>query len=243
MKWLPEWLGLRYLKLFDSFGFRVFSLDEACGILEEGRERVRVVLSELCRGGWVLRLDRGKYLALPPSACYVRGEWEKRVRQREYLPLIVALSARVLEWLDGSLVSMAIYGSVARGEAKPNSDLDALVVSEDFPKSYSKRVEAAVGVLEPLKHLKLWLWRNKGIYCNTDLLMLTKAEASLAQPIYLDMVFDSVIVYDRGGFLSSVFERLGHKLRAVGAERIELPSKRWFWRFGAVAGEDVVVEL
>ena len=237
MKWLPAWLGSRYLKLFESFGYKVFSLDDARSALGEGRERVRVILSELYKRGWILRLGRGYYLALSPLAHYVRGEWERRIRQGEYLPMILALSTRMLEWLNSDLVSIAIFGSVARGEAKACSDLDILLVSERFPEEYSRRVEVAVSVLEPLRDLKLWLWRNRGVYCNSDLLMLTRAEASSTQPVYLDMVFESVIVYDRGKFLEGVLEGLKRGLERIGAERVELPSRRWFWRFRVEAGE------
>jgi len=243
MKWLPEWLGLRYLRLFTIFNYRVFSLNDACRVLRESRERVRVVLSELYKRGWILRLERGYYFALSPYAQLVRGEWEKKIKQSVYLPLILALSSRLFEWLNGDLISIAVFGSVARGEAKPWSDLDVLLVSERFPESYSERVEIAVDIIDPIRYLKLWLWRSKGVYCNIELLMLTREEAAITQPVYLDMVFDSIIVYDKDGFLKGVLERLMSRLRELESERVKLPSGKWFWRLKPRVEKGEVIEL
>ncbi|MCD6509276.1 MAG: nucleotidyltransferase domain-containing protein [Thermoprotei archaeon] len=240
---LARWLGERYLKLLDAFHYRVFSLSDACRVLNEGRARVRVVLSELCRRGWAYRLKRGWYVVFSPYVMLIRGGWEGRVRQRVYLPLILSVSTRLIEWLDGGLVSVAIFGSVARGEARPNSDLDVLVVAEGMPEEYSRRVDIAVSALDPLKDLKIWLWENAGIYCNVELLMLAVEEARRFQPVYLDMVHSSIIVYDRGGFLRGVLERLAERLRELGAERIELPGGRWFWRLKPEVERGEVIEI
>jgi len=243
MNWLPEWLGSRYFKLLEVFNYRVFSVNDACRVLGESKVRVRVILSELYRRGWVIRLERGYYFILSPYAYFVRGEWEEKVKQKVYLPLILALSTRLFEWLDDDLVSIAVFGSVARGEARSLSDLDVVLVSKRFPKSYSERVRVAVNVIDPIRHLKLWLWNKRGVYCNIELLMLSMEEATLTQPVYLDMIFDSIIVYDRNRFLSNVLERVRSKMESLGAERVELPSGKWFWRLKPRVERGEVIEL
>ncbi len=240
--WLPSWLGARYLRLLETFQYRVFSLNDVRRVLG-GDKNIRVIVSELCKRGWVLRLSRGYYTVLSPYALLVRGGWEREVKQRTYLPLILAVATRLFEWLNSDLVSIAIFGSVARGEAKPNSDLDVLVVSEYFPSSYLKRVKIAVDILDPLRHLKLWLWHNKKIFCNIELVMLTREEAVATHPIYLDMLHRSIIVYDKDSFLGGILERLAERLGKIGAERVILPNGRWFWRLKPEAKMGEVIEI
>jgi len=240
---LAKWLSKRYVKLLNSFYYRVFSLNDACKVLNEDKARVRVILSELCRCGWAYRLKRGWYVLFSPYVMLVRGKWENNVKQRVYLPLILMVSTRLIEWLNGNLISIAIFGSVARGEARPNSDLDVLVVASNVPENYSERVRMAIDILDPLKDLKIWLWKNVRIYCNVDLLVLTINEAMRFQPVYLDMVHSSIIVYDRNSFLRNVLRRLSNRLEKLRAEYVKLPNGRWFWKLKPEVKRGEVIEI
>ena len=75
---LTKWLFNRYLTLFKTFPYGVFSLKDAYEILKEDKARIRVVLSELHRHGWIYRLKRGFYLVLSPYVMFIRGNWEKK---------------------------------------------------------------------------------------------------------------------------------------------------------------------
>jgi len=240
---LAKWLSERYVKLLNSFYYRVFSLDEVCKVLNEDKARIRVILSELCKRGWAYRLKRGWYIVFSPYVMLIRVAWKDYIKQHVYLPLIIMVATRLIEWLDGSLVSIAIFGSVARGEARPNSDLDVLVIAENMPENYSERVRIAIDILDPLKDLKIWLWKNVGIYCNVNLLMLTTNEARQFQPIYLDMIYNSIIIYDRDDFLRNILKRLSNRLKKLGAECIKLPDGRWFWRLKPEVKRGEVIEI
>jgi predicted nucleotidyltransferase len=49
------------------------------------------------------------------------------------------------------LVSICFFGSVARGEASPNSDVDVLAIAERLPKDYGLRVRETNGIHESLR--------------------------------------------------------------------------------------------
>lgn len=49
--------------------------------------------------------------------------------QQPYQPILKAFSQRVRAELDGDIEALVVYGSVARGEASPESDIDILVIS------------------------------------------------------------------------------------------------------------------
>jgi len=49
----------------------------------------------------------------------------------------------------------------------------------------------------------------------------TPEEDSRLSPLYLDLVKDAVIVYDRDGFFKKALERLRHRLKKLGAERVK----------------------
>ena len=64
------------------------------------------------------------------------------------------------EW-KGNLISLVLYGSVARGDFNENSDIDLLIVCENLPKSISKRFEM---FLEIEDELQLEKYHEKGFH-------------------------------------------------------------------------------
>jgi uncharacterized protein len=54
--------------------------------------------------------------------------------------VLAAVKRAVLEVYGPRLISLAVFGSWARGTASPESDLDLLVVASDLPPSRMKRV-------------------------------------------------------------------------------------------------------
>lgn len=148
--------------------------------------------------------------------------------------LVKLLQAR----LGDRLISVVVYGSVARGTARKDSDIDLLVVAEGLPKSRMKRQQIFLEVEEGLNSVVEELW-SKGVHVDFSPIMLTPEEASKIRPIYLDMVEDAVVLYDKDMFFETILERLRKRLKELGAKRIWVGDK-WYWmlkpdiRFGEV---------
>jgi len=122
------------------------------------------------------------------------------------------------EHLGANLVSIALFGSVARGEATQCSDIDLLIVCENLPKGMFKRHALLDPVREKLQSDLERLWKQ-GIYADFTELVYTREEASKFHWVYLDMLEDAVILHDKGNFLRGVFERLRERLRELGAQK------------------------
>jgi len=96
----------------------------------------KAVVSELYRHGLLTIFERRRpriYRLISPE-CFIllaSGEVRKvEIPQERYLELIYACFRALRKIIN--LKSLAVYGSVARGTASKNSDLDLLVVSGDF---------------------------------------------------------------------------------------------------------------
>ncbi len=155
-----------------------------------------------------------------------------------YRTVVVELLSKLLCVFSDRLVSVAVYGSVARGTARRDSDLDLLVVAHDLPRGIGQRIrmfEQAEDAIQPLLD-KLF---DEGYYIALSPILLTPEEVQRIPPILIDLVEDAVIVYDRDNFLQNVLARVKKKLEELGAYRVWL-GKRWYWvlkkdyRFGEV---------
>jgi len=141
-------------------------------------------------------------------------------------PYRTALTAACRAWtmdLGDRLVSIVLFGSVARGQATEDSDVDLVVVAEGFPRRFADRrrplleswvrakAQAGVGPIE---------W---------NLVTKSPDEARFHSPLYLDIVEDGILVVDRGGFFAAILDEMRVRMRALGSRRVFLPDGSWYW--------------
>jgi hypothetical protein len=148
-----------------------------------------------------------------------------------------AIGAACDAWLgllgDG-LQSLVLFGSQARGEAGPTSDIDLLVVADGLPRSLAERRRPLLAAWEQVraqKNLGSVVW---------NLIVKSPQEARVRSALYLDLVEDALLLYDRDHFFADVLEGLRQRMRELGSRRIYLPDGSWYWdlkpnyRFGEV---------
>lgn len=143
-----------------------------------------------------------------------------RVSER-FREAIEYVLAELEKLLGEDLVSVVIFGSVARGDFKEGSDIDVLIVAKSFPESYSRRISLLVPIAEGA--------RRKVPDHPVQFYPLRVDEASKSRPIYLDLLTDSIILYDRDGFMEGVLKDLREKLARLGAKKVKLEDGSWMW--------------
>jgi hypothetical protein len=231
--WIPRWLGEIYSRLFLSFETEVFTASQAKEALTTDSGRLAVAFSKL-HSKRILTIFKGSrpraYRLLDPSSfILLTSETAKnveKIKQERYLPLILKGFCQTLKTLH--VQSFALYGSVARGEAKNISDIDILLISNDLQGSLGSRIEHLTGIDRALQEELRWL-RKQGIHTGLSLYPLKPQEAEKLPSLFLDLTEDAIILYDEDRFLERLLLELKARLLKEGAVRVFIDQEHWYW--------------
>jgi len=230
----PPWLFRRYAELLYQTNYLPFTVGEARRVFSAGDVAPAVLLARLSKLGWLDRWERGTYRVVHPLVCMremVAPIWRGLVRQKDRLPILELVVAKVFEEFGSALRSLVLFGSLARGKAKEESDIDLLLVADGLPQSYDKRLSMIRSILSfgPIEKWRRLLWKEKGVYPLVDVIPLSSEEALTTHPFYLDMTESAIIIHDREMFFARKLDDLRARLEEIGAFKSVLPSGRWFW--------------
>lgn len=148
-----------------------------------------------------------------------------------YKTYVSELQDRIVAFYGNRLVSLVIFGSVAKGTATPESDIDVLVIAERLHPRKMKRIEEFIDNVED----KL---ENVPLYVSP--VIKTPEEASAGSPLFFDMVYDNAVLFDRKGFFQGIVDRLRRRFDELGSRRV-FRGNRWYWilKPGSQPGEGI----
>ena len=124
------------------------------------------------------------------------------------------------------ILSMTLFGSVARGQARLHSEIDLLVVHKkvDF-NPVPRSVDIALALREENEYKRLI---EQGLDLQPSCIFMTEGELWDRPHILLDILVEGILLYDVG-ILESRLEALRERLNALGSKRIGLPDGTWYW--------------
>jgi len=230
--WIPSWLGEVYSRLYTRFEGELFTFREARDFLSFNENKLAVAFSKLhsCR---ILLIFEGRprsYRLLDPQNFILLASNTiknlDKIAQERYAKLLC--DAFRLTFKSFDLSSFAVYGTVARGVAKKNSDIDILIVSNDFLGSLGSRIERLIRVEERLREELAWL-RKRDVYTSLSFYPLREEEAERVPLLFLDLTEEAVIFYDKNRFLERVLTDFKAKLLRLGAKRVFIDKENWYW--------------
>lgn len=156
--------------------------------------------------------------------------WENETGGR-LMALFQTLLQRLVEETTAaygeSLTSLVVFGSVGRGTPIPSSDIDVLLVAKHLPRGRMPRVRQFLQVERALEP-DLEAAQRQGLSTCLSPLFRTEDEMGLGGLIFLDMIEDGKILYDRGSFFEAFIVDLQARLISMGSVRVRRGGA-WHW--------------
>ncbi|MEW6685560.1 MAG: nucleotidyltransferase domain-containing protein [Candidatus Edwardsbacteria bacterium] len=147
-----------------------------------------------------------------------------------YKKLLKTYLSILQDELGDALVSVVLYGSVARDEATLESDIDLLIVVREDNKSYYQMLKPILEAQRSLEMTEIFkgFFHNKS-YPHLSYLIFSQEEALKNRNIYLDILEDGIILYDLANFLGEKLKQFKKRLIELGSKKIILDDGRWYW--------------
>lgn len=149
--------------------------------------------------------------------------------QKGYIRLIEEYCSEIKNHFSDRLISICLFGSVARGEAKPESDIDILIVANNLPMDIGMRIRETNYIHEYLKKSEAYIsLRKSNMSGLISDIFFTPEEIKGHPPILLDIIDDGIVLYDKDSFLSNQLKLLKQKLETQKAQKVKT-EKGHFW--------------
>ncbi|MDD4932562.1 MAG: nucleotidyltransferase domain-containing protein, partial [Methylacidiphilaceae bacterium] len=128
------------------------------------------------------------------------------------------------------------FGSVARGNARFDSDLDLLLIARRLPARRQARFDALQKeAARPLEEAREALF-ERGYPAELSWIFRTPEELREGAPFFLDLPEEGEILWERDGFVSEFLRRIREMRRREGARKISLGEQEC-WDFRGPGGK------
>jgi predicted nucleotidyltransferase len=160
--------------------------------------------------------------------------------QHEYTPLLEELIRLLRGEFGDRLRSVLLFGSVARGAARPDSDVDVCLVISDLPVSRYGRHQLLSPILARLRESAAYeTLIGHGYAPDVAAILYTPEDIQHTKPIFLDFVEDGVVLLD-DGIMRTKLDQLRARMKTLGSRKVNLEDGTYYWllkpgiRFGEV---------
>ncbi len=140
--------------------------------------------------------------------------------KERFYELIEKVKDRIIEYYKERLITIALFGSVARDTFRPDSDIDILIIAEALPEGRIKRAQEFDDHIEKNLLNDIYRLYKEGIPLRLSPLFKTPEEVRLGSPLFLDMTEQVKILYDRDEFFKRYLQELQDKLKKLGARKV-----------------------
>ena len=212
------------------------------GLIEAGKDGYS--LSERGKTTFDIISKLQSTLSPPKNNWFNLAELE-RIPQGIFRPIIRQYCNLLQQHFGGRLVSVVVFGSVAQGTAKINqSDIDVLIVVDEWADDVWVRIRKLVEVEKELSLTPEYQTLSaNGVWPSIQNYPLSSKEAAQFHRVYLDMIHDRAIIYDRERRMETYLEELRQKLKQLGSYKVINPDGTWYWvlKPDLKAGENLIL--
>ncbi len=146
-----------------------------------------------------------------------------------FAPALAVFSQFTHQALGDRLVAVVLYGSVARGEAGLDSDVDLVVVARDWPGGRMAATNAFMAVEDAAMATPAWeALRAQGYRAEPIPQLWSLAALQAFSFLHLDLATDGIALYDADGVFAQRMGQVRARMAELGTRRV-VDRQGWYW--------------
>jgi predicted nucleotidyltransferase len=151
----------------------------------------------------------------------------EKLQYKDYQDFVERLLLKLKEKFGSNFVACALFGSVARGEGRPESDVDLLMIFKNKTAELEKEIIKLLVEADDWSEKEVLL--SKGIYAHLSVVLRTEKELREDPLIMLDVMDQGIVLYEKNKALERLFSLLKSKLRELKSKKVVLADGTWYW--------------
>jgi hypothetical protein len=151
----------------------------------------------------------------------------KRIKLEDCKPILGIFISSLKPMLGVKILSIAIFGSIARSNGRSESDIDLIIVYRGRRKDIEKKVIKVILKLRETREYRDL--EESGFYPEISPIFISQEELEKHPWILLDVVDHGIILIDSDNQLRNELTRMAEKMAKLGSKKIKLPDGSWYW--------------
>ncbi len=165
-----------------------------------------------------------------------------RIPHAIFAPVVRKYCELLYDSYHARLEGVILFGSVAKGTWTTDSDIDLLVLVQGWE---GKKVWERVSELSEVKAAlavtpEFSAAVKEGFWSVVQHIPFSLEELRSFRPIYLDIAFDGLLLFDRVGLMERFVDSVKTRAKRLGTKRITLPDGGSYWVMNETEAGEVV---
>ncbi|MFA6416149.1 MAG: nucleotidyltransferase domain-containing protein [Candidatus Paceibacterota bacterium] len=148
----------------------------------------------------------------------------------DYNNFLEEFKQKVNKECEGKVLSIILFGSVARGEARGSSDIDLLIIFDEEKISRKNINNKFIQIIKNSRRQKTYLdLSKKSIYPEIYPVFLSSKHLNSFLWLFLDISDHGIIFDDNQNIGKKFLEDIKDKIKNTNSKKSTLPSGKWCW--------------
>lgn len=132
--------------------------------------------------------------------------------------------------LNENFLSLILYGSIARGTWKEESDIDLLLIISDETLEILEKSDILKGIVDFYLEFNFKKYDYNYSSNSIDLLILTSEELSTFRTLFYDIALDGIILYDKEDMGFNLISCYRNRIKEKRLKRVFLDLDDFYWK-------------